>query len=59
MPTLGKPLGEPGFMQLILLHGTAASGKLTTARAMEAVLGYPVFHNHLVVDAPSTVPLRQ
>jgi chloramphenicol 3-O-phosphotransferase len=42
-------------MQLIFLHGTAASGKLTTARALEAHLGYPVFHNHLVVDALTTV----
>lgn len=42
-------------MELIFLHGTAASGKLTTARALEVLLGYPVFHNHLVVDALTTV----
>ena len=42
-------------MELIFLHGSAASGKLTTARALEALLGYPVFHNHLVVDALTTV----
>ena len=42
-------------MELIFLHGTAAAGKLTTARALEAMLGYPVFHNHLVVDALTTV----
>jgi hypothetical protein len=42
-------------MHLIFLHGTAASGKLTTARALEALVGYPVFHNHLVVDALTTV----
>ena len=42
-------------MDLIFLHGTAAAGKLTTARALEAVVGYPVFHNHLVVDALTTV----
>lgn len=42
-------------MELIFLHGAAASGKLTTARALEALLGYPVFHNHLVVDALTTV----
>jgi len=42
-------------MELIFLHGTAASGKLTTARALEVFLGYPVFHNHLVVDALTTV----
>ena len=37
-------------MDLVFLHGGAASGKLTTARALEELLGYPVFHNHLVVD---------
>ena len=42
-------------MELIFLHGTAASGKLTTARALEVLLGYPVFHNHLVVDTLTTV----
>jgi len=42
-------------MNLVFLHGTAASGKLTTARALESLLGYPVFHNHLVVDALTTV----
>ena len=39
-----------GVMDLVFLHGRAASGKLTTARALEQLLGYPVFHNHLVVD---------
>lgn len=42
-------------MHLIVLHGTAASGKLTTARALERLVGYPVFHNHLIVDALTTV----
>jgi chloramphenicol 3-O-phosphotransferase len=42
-------------MELVFLHGTAASGKLTTARALESLLGYPVFHNHLVVDALTAV----
>ena len=42
-------------MELIFLHGTAAAGKLTTARALEGLLGYPVFHNHLVVDTLTTV----
>ncbi len=37
-------------MNLVFLHGGAASGKLTTARALERLLRYPVFHNHLVVD---------
>lgn len=42
-------------MHLVFLHGPAASGKLTTARALEQRLGYPVFHNHLVVDLLTTV----
>ena len=37
-------------MDLVFLHGAAAAGKLTTARALHARLGWPVFHNHLVVD---------
>lgn len=37
-------------MDLVFLHGRPASGKLTTARALHKLLGYPVFHNHLVVD---------
>jgi chloramphenicol 3-O-phosphotransferase len=36
---------------LIFLHGPAASGKLTVARALAALTGLPLFHNHLVVDA--------
>jgi cytidylate kinase len=42
-------------MDLIFLHGPAASGKLTTARALGRNLNYPVFHNHLVVDLLTTV----
>lgn len=42
-------------MDLIFLHGVAAAGKLTTARALGERLGYPVFHNHLTVDLLTTV----
>lgn len=42
-------------MDLVFLHGPAASGKLTVARALEARVGFPVFHNHLVVDLLTTV----
>jgi hypothetical protein len=38
-------------MQLLFLYGPAAAGKLTTARAISALTGIPVFHNHLVVNA--------
>ncbi|GAA4021601.1 hypothetical protein GCM10022247_52250 [Allokutzneria multivorans] len=42
-------------MDLVFLHGPAASGKLTVARALSERVGYPVFHNHLVVDLLTTV----
>jgi hypothetical protein len=38
-------------MRLIFIHGPAASGKLTVARALSERTGLPLFHNHLVVDA--------
>ena len=37
-------------MQLVFIHGPAASGKLTTARRLSEATGFSVFHNHLVVD---------
>jgi hypothetical protein len=37
-------------VDLIFLHGPPAAGKLTTARALERQAGFPVFHNHFVVD---------
>ncbi len=42
-------------MDLVFLYGPAASGKLTLARALSASVGYPVFHNHLIVDAIGAV----
>jgi chloramphenicol 3-O-phosphotransferase len=42
-------------VDLVFLHGPAAAGKLTVARAVQERLGYPVFHNHLVVDLLTTV----
>ncbi|MFT4213127.1 MAG: hypothetical protein QM626_14780 [Microbacterium sp.] len=42
-------------MRLVFVHGPLAAGKLTTARALERLVGYPVFHNHLVVDTLATV----
>lgn len=43
---------QPGAtMRMIFLHGPAAAGKLTTARALARRTGFAVFHNHLVVDA--------
>lgn len=37
-------------MKLIFLYGLPATGKLTVARELALVTGYPVFHNHLAVD---------
>ena len=37
-------------MNLVLLHGAPASGKYTVGQALAALTGYPLYHNHLVVD---------
>jgi chloramphenicol 3-O-phosphotransferase len=42
-------------MQLVFLHGPAAAGKLTVARAVAGRTGFALFHNHLVVDAVAAV----
>ena len=42
-------------MNLVFLHGPAASGKLTVGRELSRRPGYRLFHNHLVVDAVTAV----
>jgi chloramphenicol 3-O-phosphotransferase len=37
-------------MQLVLIYGLPATGKLTVARALAERTGYRLFHNHLTVD---------
>ena len=37
-------------MKLIFLHGLPGVGKLTVARELAQLTGFPVFHNHLAVD---------
>lgn len=37
-------------MNLIILYGPPASGKLTVGKALAKLIGYPLLHNHLVVD---------
>ena len=37
-------------MRLIFIYGLPATGKLTVARELTLITGYPLFHNHLVVD---------
>jgi chloramphenicol 3-O-phosphotransferase len=55
-------------MKLIFIYGPAASGKLTVAKALCALTGLRLFHNHLVVDtllsvfqfgSPEFVELRE
>ncbi|MCH2516958.1 MAG: AAA family ATPase [Dehalococcoidia bacterium] len=55
-------------MQLFFIYGPAASGKLTVALELGEKIGFPIFHNHLVVDmllalfefgVPAFVELRE
>jgi AAA domain-containing protein len=42
-------------MDLIVLHGPPAVGKLTIAQALASSTGLKLFHNHLVLDAITAV----
>ena len=42
-------------MKLIFIYGLPAVGKLTVAQELQAITGYKLFHNHLVVDLLLTV----
>lgn len=42
-------------MDLVFIYGQAASGKLTVAKEVSSRTGYPLFHNHLIVDAVAAV----
>ena len=42
-------------MKLIFLHGLPGVGKLTVARELAQLTGFPVFHNHLAVDLAGSV----
>jgi chloramphenicol 3-O-phosphotransferase len=42
-------------MKLVFLHGAPAVGKLTVARELARLTGYPLFHNHLTVDLVSSL----
>lgn len=55
-------------MQLVLIHGAPGVGKLTVARELAKLTGYPVFHNHMVINmlaelmpsnSPSYLKLRE
>src|SRR6266446_10427073 len=42
-------------MTLVFLHGPPAVGKLTVARELSRLTGFPLFHNHLTVDLVSSL----
>ena len=42
-------------MNLIVLYGPPAVGKLTVARSLSALTGYGVLHNHLTFDLVRTI----
>src|SRR5512141_866539 len=42
-------------MILIFIHGAPAVGKLTVARELSRLTGFPLFHNHLTVDLVSSL----
>ena len=42
-------------MKLVFLHGPPAVGKLTVARELARLTGFPLFHNHLTVDLVSSL----
>lgn len=42
-------------MMLVFIHGAPAVGKLTVARELAGLTGFPLFHNHLTVDLVSSL----
>jgi chloramphenicol 3-O-phosphotransferase len=42
-------------VKLVVIHGAPGVGKLTTARALAALTGFRVFHNHLTFDLAKAV----
>ncbi|HET9923983.1 MAG TPA: hypothetical protein VFS98_07675 [Methylomirabilota bacterium] len=42
-------------MKLVVIHGAPGVGKLTTARALAALTGFRVFHNHLTFDLAKAI----
>ena len=38
-------------MKLVLLYGPPGVGKLTVAKALSAITGYRIYHNHIAVEA--------
>jgi len=42
-------------VKLVVIYGAPAVGKLTTARALAALTGFKLFHNHLTFDLAKAV----
>jgi shikimate kinase len=42
-------------MQAVFLYGPPGVGKLSVGRALAAVTGYKLFHNHLTIDLVSAI----
>ncbi|WP_375403575.1 shikimate kinase [uncultured Sphingomonas sp.] len=42
-------------MRLVFIYGPVAAGKLTVGRLVAERTGFPLFHNHLIVDAVASV----
>ncbi|MFZ4631581.1 MAG: AAA family ATPase [Patescibacteria group bacterium] len=42
-------------MVLVFIYGPAAVGKLTTAKSLSKITGYPIFHNHLSFDLVASI----
>lgn len=49
------PLIEFVDMQIIVLNGPPAAGKLTVARSISTLTGYGVLHNHLTFDLAKVI----
>jgi chloramphenicol 3-O-phosphotransferase len=48
-------VGDAGVAVLVYLYGPPAVGKLTIARRVAETTGFRLFHNHLTVDAVTSV----
>jgi cytidylate kinase len=44
-----------GVVKLLFIHGPPAAGKLTIAKPVAKTTQWPLFHNHLIVDAVGAV----
>ena len=42
-------------MNLVLIYGPPATGKLTVAKALSKSTGYPILHNHVTIDMVTTL----